>query len=45
MFVLHSENKILNRNVYVVKFDEKGIVFVTERNSRKYADIVSYLMD
>lgn len=41
LFVDHCrENGVLNRNVLLRKFDNDGFVFVTERDSRKYADLV-----
>lgn len=41
-FHVHRENGVLNRNVLMRKFDRNGFVFVTERNSRKYADLVQF---
>lgn len=38
-----SEKQILNRNVILVHHDDKGFIFVTERNSRKYKDFVSII--
>jgi len=36
---VNKENGVLNRNVLLRKFNKDGIVFVTERNSRKYQDL------
>jgi len=35
----HKNNEVLNRNVLLRKFDQSGLAFVTERNSRKYKDL------
>lgn len=37
----NREKGVLNRNVLLREVDNGGFVFVTERNSRKYADLVS----
>lgn len=36
----YSKGEVLNRTVVLRDHDDDGIVFVTERNSRKYQDIV-----
>lgn len=39
----HSDDGVLNRNVALVKFDEEGLTFVTERASKKYKNFVRTL--
>ncbi|KAJ6638877.1 Pyridoxine/pyridoxamine 5'-phosphate oxidase [Pseudolycoriella hygida] len=36
---VHGATEVLSRNVIMRKFDQSGFVFVTERNSRKFADL------
>lgn len=42
VMVIFRESGVLNRNVLLRKFDRSGLVFVTERQSRKYKDFASF---